>query len=80
LDWSVDVPAQRTAADASGYWDKIPEKMHASIKYALEHGWYFNPYQQEVSAVNWALIESVAKKTTLQAALEQAKSKMTPSP
>jgi ABC-type glycerol-3-phosphate transport system substrate-binding protein len=76
----VEIAAQPAAADAIGSWDNIPEKMRASVKYALEHGWYSNPYPQEVLAVNLALLQSVSQGTDLQTALEQAKSQFTPVP
>ncbi len=79
-DFLLEVPSTLAAAEASGYWDKIPDKMRASVKFALEHGWYSDPFPQENLAVNLALLQSVSQGTDLQAALEQAKSQFTPVP
>ena len=77
-EWSLAVPAQPSAAEASAYWGRIPEKLREAVRFGMEHGWYSNPYPEAVLAVNQALLKTVAENTGLQVALEEASNSIEP--
>lgn len=75
-EWSLAVPAQPTAAEASGFWSKIPEKLREPVTFAMEHGWYSSPYPEELIAVNQALLRAAAGDVPLRVALVEASNQL----
>jgi multiple sugar transport system substrate-binding protein len=53
---SLAIPANRAAAEESGYWNSLDVNTAAAARYALEHGWYGAasnlPFEQIGQALN----------------------------
>jgi ABC-type glycerol-3-phosphate transport system substrate-binding protein len=62
-------PARPSLAQSSNYWQQMDESTAASIRYALEHGWYSHGAMAEVTAVGEALHQALTGMTSLAEAL-----------
>jgi len=74
------IPARRSVADASGFWDSLPDKAEPAVRYAVEHAW-FNPlYPVEFGAVVQALSRYLTGKAEFAEALDATMAQMASTP
>ena len=54
------IPSRQSTTEKSGYWDKLPDEVEPTIRFALDHAWY-GPSDPEIfRAPNQSIIQSLA--------------------
>jgi multiple sugar transport system substrate-binding protein len=72
---SASLPARKTAAEVSGYWDNVSESLATTLRYASEHA--FNPSQVSFdSALQSIPFEIVQGQQDVQSVLAKAQESM----
>lgn len=74
------IPSRQSVADATGFWNKLPEQARESVRYGLEHAWYPGLYQQAEVLVYQAIERTISGETDLIGALEQAGTQLKTTP
>ncbi|MCL4869809.1 MAG: extracellular solute-binding protein [Anaerolineae bacterium] len=65
ITFQSDVPARPSVAQSSGYWEQMKGETAASLRRALERGWYGSDTGQQLAAVNDAILQAIASETAL---------------
>lgn len=65
------LPARRSAAEASGYWDDLDEEFATALRYAIDHG-YMAPEVEGYGAFNDAMDAILSGEKTVEGAMVDA--------
>lgn len=74
------VPARQSVADSSGFWEPLPDKMEPTVRYALEHAWYWTGDWQAMDAVSQALRQELSGKGNFVDALNDRMAELASTP
>ncbi len=66
------LPARRSAADKSGYWEKIDPELAAALRYAADHAFAFAGYSPAFGSLESAIQMVLWEQKTLETALADA--------
>lgn len=69
----AQVPARKSVAEATGYWEQLPEGVEPVLRYAVEHAWTGGFYPQSFNAVEKALSIALLEGTDFTSAFFEAR-------
>jgi ABC-type glycerol-3-phosphate transport system substrate-binding protein len=73
------IPARISIADASGFWNGLPEEVEDTVRFGLAHAWYKSEDSERLSWVQQIFDSVLAGETDLQTALAAGIEIMSPS-
>jgi len=65
-------PTRKSVAESDGYWDLLPAKAEAAVRYTLEHGTYGFAYPELFTEINLALAKTISENADFAQVLEVA--------